>query len=458
MFSSQIIKKYNYYTIALTIFIFSLILRLHNNGVSSLSLDEMISLHISKNSFLDSFYYNHPPLYFQLLKCWMNLVPPSEGSFRLLNAIISACSTLALGWLGLKIYNPKASIVMMLLHSVFPVSIVNAQQISNYSLFELISIIQFYYFLTYTKFQQNKTKLIVTTVMNLMTNYFAALLILLQLAFTQREKIKIEKLFLYLMLSLIAVSLIVDVIDVQSLAWQKAEFLFNKDGFLPTALLKSFLYLSPLSGALIIALSFKFFKDHYNQHKASLILGFVAIFLLMLVSLLMQRFIFAPRYFTFLIPGFIIFIWHIIANLGQREKYGQYYLVLTLSIIIVAAVSEYNKYVPIKISNWYYASQKIGKFNEGLIVTSLPEYIRYPYFAEIQPGITTFRKYEDLVSQINMYQGKNIWLMDTYLSFLSYQEKLNRDLALLNYKVIDFSIQEPNVDPIMLFKIEKKMQ
>ncbi|MCB0370040.1 MAG: glycosyltransferase family 39 protein, partial [Bdellovibrionales bacterium] len=116
-------NKFNQTLVPIIIFICAFFLRLFNNNVTSLALDEMISLFIAKTSVMNSFYYNHPPLYFFLLKLWSNIIPQSEPFYRMLNAILSTMAVVGVWMIGAELSSYRRRVILTVLYMMAPLSI-----------------------------------------------------------------------------------------------------------------------------------------------------------------------------------------------------------------------------------------------------------------------------------------------------------------------------------------------
>lgn len=447
-------EKINRLLLIIFTILFSFILRLIFNGTVSFSIDEMISLHLIRAPALDSLYFNHPPLFYWLLKAWTFLTPASETFYRSINAIFSVAATAGMGLIGYKHYGVRSGLTLMLLHAVAPISIVHSQLLLNYSLFEVLAVFQIYFYLSYVNKNTHRNHTLIFSILLLLTNYLSLILIFFEWAFLHRKKINFEKIPVILLFLIIALPIVFDIIDFKSMVWQKIEYHSNDLSFLPTNLIKVFLFISPISIATILFIILNYFYFHFSRYKEYINIFLAGIIFCIGVSAYTERFIFAPRYFVFFLPFFLILIERIISSLSSTPRksiFGN----LAIFLIWSGGVYEYFHYMPIKAPNWASAGQQIGGQDNTLIVTTLPEYIKYPYFDQYNPGVVQCTSVDQLVKTITSHNDGPIWLIDIYVNFISYQKELLGILNKLGYTYTDFSIQSPNLDPIFLFQIQK---
>ncbi|MBN1315740.1 MAG: glycosyltransferase family 39 protein [Anaerolineales bacterium] len=87
--------------------------------------------------------YDHPPLYFVLLKVWSGI--SSEESFLRLLSVLFGLGTLTFVMLWIKRVSPPAALVTGLLCAVSPILLRYSQEIRNYPLLLLATAVSFYY-------------------------------------------------------------------------------------------------------------------------------------------------------------------------------------------------------------------------------------------------------------------------------------------------------------------------
>ncbi len=137
-------NKLNYGRVAVGLLCFGLVLRLLglNKGIW---LDEYSSLElITRPNFLQALrLYDHPPLYFILLKLWSHL-NSSEPFLRLLS-LIFGLATMAVVMKWLKYYTDTASLLAGLGCATMPIMLAYSQEIRNYALLLLGTALSFYF-------------------------------------------------------------------------------------------------------------------------------------------------------------------------------------------------------------------------------------------------------------------------------------------------------------------------
>lgn len=447
--------KVNRLLLAVFAVLLSFILRLVYNGLSSFSIDEMISVYLVHAPPFDSLYFNHPPLFYWFLKAWSVLVPASETFYRLINAIFSSTATIGMGLIGYRHFGSRAGITLMFLHAAAPLSIGHSQFLLNYSLFEMLVVFQVYFYLHYVRNKTHKNHVLIFSALIAFTNYISLILIFFEWVLLHIKKINYGKIPVLLVGLTIGLPIIFDTIDFKSMAWQKIEYHSNELAFLPINLIKVFLFISPISIVSILFLFGAFLYNHFTLYRKHIEILLAATALCIGISVYTERFIFAPRYFIFILPFFLIFVERVISWLmttTSKKIVG----VIALLLILSGGINEYFKYMPIKSPNWAKAASDIGNRDNILIVTTLPEYIKYPYFNQLNPGVIRCKSVEQFVQTIENHKDGPIWIIDIYVNFISYQKELFETLNKMGYTYTDFSIQAPNVDPIFLYQIQKE--
>lgn len=415
----------------------------------------MISLYLSHAPIGDSFYFNHPPLYYQILKVWSWIIPHAEPFYRILGAFFSSLATCGMGLMGRRLFGSRAGIILMLLHSVAPISVAHAQLLLNYSLLELLAVFQIYFYLNFIKTKEKQTALIVVSLLMVLTNYFGLILIFLEWLALRVNKINSEKVVMGFILFIVGLPIALDIIDFKALVWQKIEYQSNNLSFLPTDLFRVFFYISPVSTVIILGLMAHFFYHHFHKYK-KFIESFVALLIVAIIfSMYTKRFVFAPRYFVFALPFFLIFLERMINLVAINEK-RKILAGACVFLIFSGGIYEYSGYIPVKASNWARAAEIVGSQENVLVVTSIAEYIKYPYFLHLTPGVVRCISIEEFIRVINTHQGGPVWILDIYINFSSYQKELFEVLYKQNYVLTDYSLQSPNTDPIILYKVQKK--
>lgn len=445
--------KINDVLLAIFIVIFSFTVRIFYNSISSFSLDEMISIYLTKAPIEHSFSFNSPPLFYQLLKLWIEIVPSTEPFYRMLSAFFSTAATLGMGLIGYKLFSPKTGLVLMLLHSIAPLSVANSQLLVNYSLFEMLCVFQFFFFLSYIRINKYKNSLLGFSILLIGTNYLGLVLIFFQWLFLQKRRISSEKLFIGIILSAIMLPLALDIFGFNFFTRKTFEHQAQDPALLPNYLFRVLFFVSPISVLTILFLIGHYIYRNYEKYKVCIDISLSLLFLGIVYSTYTQKLIFAPRHFIFLLPILLIFLErtiHQFANEGKRK------LVTGACVFLICGggVYEYFNYMPIKSPDWSRAAATIGTEDNTLVVTGLGDYLKYPYFLHLTPGIVKCATLEEFVRVINNHNGP-VWLIETSSNFSLYKKDLFELFNRRNYKLTDFSNQELNTNTIVLFKIKK---
>ncbi len=115
----------------------------------SLWLDEAYSALMARRSFFEIVQTLHhdagPPLYYFVLRLWRGLAGESEIALRGLSWIFSVLTTFSLYRLCERFWNRWAAVFACLLWIVNPVSVMNAGEVRNYTLFAWLGVLFFGY-------------------------------------------------------------------------------------------------------------------------------------------------------------------------------------------------------------------------------------------------------------------------------------------------------------------------
>ncbi len=122
------------------------------------------------------------PLYFFTLKIWTTLLGYGEFSARLLSVLFSVASIWPLYLISKKVTTRQTSVLIILLFSLSPYRVIISQQIRNYSLFVLLSLLSVYFFLQIVTLSQKRPYLsyFASTLLFIYTHPYALFLILTQ--------------------------------------------------------------------------------------------------------------------------------------------------------------------------------------------------------------------------------------------------------------------------------------
>jgi uncharacterized membrane protein len=138
------------------IIILGAFLRIFNLGMESIWLDEAASIFESTLSVSEiSSHSNQPPLYFILLKWWINLWGTSEIAIRSLSAIFGIFAIFITYLVGKELFNQKVGLVASLIAAISQFYIYFSQEARAYSLLLLLSLLSYLFFIKILR--HNKT-------------------------------------------------------------------------------------------------------------------------------------------------------------------------------------------------------------------------------------------------------------------------------------------------------------
>lgn len=437
----------------------SLWLRLYKIDFSGFSLDEMVSLNIAENFNLLSFLSdNHPPLHTIAIKLWTNLFGVNEFIARFPSALFSAGTTLVIGFTALKFSNRWISLLCMLLHAVFPLSIVNAQLVRPHALFELASAVQFYFYLAYLQDKTRIRGLLYASLFAVLSSYLAGLLFLFEYVFHQRKN---SSVLLIIGVNMLIITLLIlsrELIDWHYLDWQLIKFNLESLSFLPLDILRAFNYYSAVSSIGLIMLCILFIRSLGAEQIAgfykttTIALSFVLS--LIVFSLITRRAIFLERYFIFLVPMFIYFIGSIVKNIYPLHRW-----LAAFAVFLVAGGSYVGIIVkiPQKHPPWKDAAFTIGTYGSSVVLTTSTRALQMPYFKSRNVEVETLFEEKAVAEQLKalLEDFKNVWIVDTAWNKLLNFSNLNDIVAKANLKIEDHTIYDEASSAVVVLRITR---
>ena len=189
--------------ILLLIIMLGLVLRINNLGTESFWYDEIGSI---ANSTIDLstifFRFQHAPVYFFFLRCWMKLVPTSEFWLRFPSVIFGVGSILLLYKLGKILFNKTVGLISSFLLSLSPFHLFYSQEVRHYSLFVFLTLLSMFFIIKIAKKQFiADSKLYIyyalATVLLLFTHHFAIFVVFSQNLLFLLQKVKQKKKWIF---------------------------------------------------------------------------------------------------------------------------------------------------------------------------------------------------------------------------------------------------------------------
>lgn len=453
-------KKYLYINFAILIAFIALWLRVYKIDFSGFNLDEMISLNIAENfDFLYLMSDNHPPIHAIVIKLWTNLFGLNEVMARLPSALFSVGATITIGVTALKFGNRSISLICMLLHALFPLSIVHAQLVRPYALFELASSIQFFYYLSYLQDKAKLKKLLFASLFVALSSYIAGLLFIFEYAFQQRKK----NIMLILGINAVIVMAIIlsrELVDWRYLDWQIIKYNLENLAFLPIELVKGFNYYSIISSLGLMILFVQFIRslspEQMNQfHKTTTItLSFVISFVSF--SLITKRAIFSERYFIFLVPVFFYFIGVFLKKQIEDNKKKRLITAAVLLIVIGSFFGIQSK-IPQRQPPWKEAAMTITTYPSSIVLTTSTLALGMPYFKYRNINVETLNSEAALNTQLNVLLEtfQNVWVVDTYWNKVINFPNVKNIVEQAQLKIEDHTIFSKDSDAVVVLRITR---
>jgi mannosyltransferase len=122
----------------------------------------------------------HPPLYYMLLKYWMELFGRSAGATRLLSVLFGVIAIILIYFLGTALFGRTAGILAAVLLALSPFHIHTSQTVRMYELLTLLTIGSFYAFVRVLQTDTARVKYgyLVSTWLLLLTHLFGGFVVL----------------------------------------------------------------------------------------------------------------------------------------------------------------------------------------------------------------------------------------------------------------------------------------
>jgi mannosyltransferase len=179
------LKKYGF-VVVLVILILATAVRLWGINSESYWLDETISIKQAQENYGTTIALIkndvNLPLYVSVLHFWVKLFGISESSSRSLSLLFGVLSVGMAYLLGRKLFSERVAILASLFMSLSPLMIYYSQETRGYSLFVFLTLVSFYFFVSYLE-KKNNANLVAYVIFSLFliyTHLFAFLVIVVQ--------------------------------------------------------------------------------------------------------------------------------------------------------------------------------------------------------------------------------------------------------------------------------------
>ncbi|MBX9768931.1 MAG: hypothetical protein K2X47_16780 [Bdellovibrionales bacterium] len=411
--------------------IVSFTLRAYEIGLSSYSIDEMVSLSqaLSSNPWSWS-WDNVPGLYPLLLKVWLSFCGESEISARILSAIFSAGATAVLSALAMKVGGLRAALLVAFFHIANPLSLQAAREVRGYGLFEFLASVQFSLFFGFLGYGRRRSySYLVVSALSVATHWLGCLPFLMQMLWlglvAESRSIRLRGFQLVGIAVVVLVAGVLSHVRWDYLQWQVLKFEVEPLSRWPILVTNEltagsgFSVVAAVALVMIAILGTRFSKTTNTRIPEILRTLAVAIAGVLIsaaaMGWMLERAVLLPRYFVFLIAP-VVMLLGLSVNVGLEANFLR--RISALFALIIFCVSTAVHW-PIKQESkgppWRDLARMIVSYPESLVMTSKTTALQYPYF--LRGGVPVERwdhgpqQYERLEQQIQSYQS--VWIVES---------------------------------------------
>lgn len=372
--------------IIFVLIIVGLLLRLWGIESESYWLDEAISIKQAQEPFLKSIELVkkdvHIPLYISVLNIWVHLFGTSEIMTRLLSLIFGVASIYVIFLLGRKLFNEDVGIYSSILLAFSALAIYYSQETRPYSLFVLLVMVSFYFFIDLLEKDSRKNKLLyfIFTLLMFYTHLFSFLVLFVQNVYYLLTNIRDRKrLFQWFFMQAGLIVLFLPWVSVLLRQSKKTHHL----SWISIDLLKVYFTFFDFFNHIFIFLIFILllvyvFKKYKIMKKNNLILlglwAVLPVVIVIIYSLLFSS-IYQTRYLLFVLPAFyLLFAWVL-------SKIPKIYGITLLSVIIVISLPFiFIQQQSLDKDNWRAVSSFVKEnVKEGEYIFIHPYYHQYAF-------------------------------------------------------------------------------
>ena len=133
------------------IVILASILRFYDLGRESYWWDEFVTVRVAQENLLTILQGGRPPLYIILAHFWIKLFGTTEMATRSLSAIAGVAAIPVLYVVGRNLFDKKVGLISAFLMAIPLFQIYYSQEFRYYSVYVLITLISFYFFIAFLK-------------------------------------------------------------------------------------------------------------------------------------------------------------------------------------------------------------------------------------------------------------------------------------------------------------------
>jgi mannosyltransferase len=184
----------------LVLFVLCFVLRLLHLTAQDICIDEPFSIYHAQMSLSDIIRFlkptNNPPLFEILLHFWIKVFGISAFSVRFLPMLFGSLAVIYMYKTGIRFFSFKVGLCAALLYCFSSHSIYYAHDCRTYTLFLLLTVLSFYYFLKLLREDLVKKNIIIWTSINILliySHYFGFIVLffeLLAVLFSQKKVLK----------------------------------------------------------------------------------------------------------------------------------------------------------------------------------------------------------------------------------------------------------------------------
>jgi len=147
--------QYNGYYVLILIVVLAAVLRIFDLSGESYWHDEIIMLRVAHGDLGSILTGGRPPLFIILAHFWIDLFGTSESVTRILPALLGTASIPLIYGVAKALFNEKVGLVSAFLMAVSQYQIYYSQDLRYYSLFVLMALVSFYFYISALRIKKN---------------------------------------------------------------------------------------------------------------------------------------------------------------------------------------------------------------------------------------------------------------------------------------------------------------
>ena len=336
------------YFILTLIILLGLFFRLVGINSESYWLDEAISVKRAQEPYLKGIEVvktdTHLPLHIIILHGWVQLFGISEISTRLLSTIFDLISIYVIFILGRRLFDYEIGLISALLLSISSLAIYYSQEARPYSLFMLLTLLSFYFYIKLLKVKNIKNIILYSffTLLLVYTHHFSFFVLLIQNIYyilLYRKKLQslihwfaIQSVLGLLFLPWVPI-LIKQISDTRLYSWIPKPTIFSVLITFDIFFNNTYSILILILIVLIILIGKNKIKNELNKLSFILMWAFIP-FIIVIPFSLIFRSLYHMRYFIFTLPAFYLFFAWCVSKVSNNILIKRW----LITIIIVSSI------------------------------------------------------------------------------------------------------------------------